>query len=1095
MDMKSRFLSMLLVLIILVGCREEERYAKQQQQSNRTIMAAIDNEHDTSSRTEVDAKGYVTWTETDKLGVFSDVSQNVPFVSMGSGDQVEFSGTLTEEDKEIKCVYFPYNEKTKLEGNKLTMTLPQKYNYSDGILCPMLGVEQPDGTFKFKQLCGAMRLTIKNAPKGTSKLTVIGTRLRGTAYVEDITAPDATLVRGNFRDNIEISFNLEEISDVTFCVPLVPATYSALSLNYIGSDGKKIFPTQRAKGPVTITRGMLLDMPALTALDDDDIVEGYLEQIDVFVQTIAEESYLTIKEKFVKWLNEQDYVEKLELMESQNHDEYGITFTNGKECSIGFIYGDYLVEESRSTDAGIKEFYVPYEKGEKILENRKVKSFSFLILPSSSHPGKSANTLKKMLDESPVNLEWQTPLLDKDKAVVELENCNQVGVVLFTDTHGAGSGFFRISYGNLSYLENSYSMYDKSRLYWKEDDEFDVMRCLQLKPYFFHDKGLLQGTSILYGSYCWSNESYTIDGLDYSLYKLNSTRPEGERTAYLGYTTSCFSKFNYENIGYFFEAFFNGNTIEYAYEYEQKLQDTWLFNGDLKYNKHNRTQRYFSITTDEMTKPNIVTGTINGYTNLKNDEIKYKIYYQEGTEPFSPDEVDNYKDITPENGVIKYSFTDLEPGKTYTYAIGFEYGDKYYYGDLKQFEFEEPVETSDDCTVELLNATCSGYVWAEKDAIEEYGICYSSTSQEPTTGVASTMELDENYQFSVAISKLKPETMYYYRAYAKFKGQDVPQYGEVKTFETGKVDLVNTNSATDVTHRSATASGYVFADEDILTDFGICYSESETPSFSVGEVITVTELDAQSKFGVSLSYLEPETTYYYCAYAIIEGETEYGEIKSFKTKEAPLTPGKAIDLGLPSGTKWASHNVGASSPEGYGGLYGWGDPTGEHREKTETKADSGGSTTRIDFNYRYYGGIYDAPTDICGGELDIANAKWGGAWRLPSLTEVEEIIAYCTMQETEENGVLGFKFIGPNGNTIFLPYTGFRYSRDGSAERSFAGSQGKYWCGTRFQEATIEKNFYRGADCIFLNGIHEGSAYVCPTRADRATGCSVRPVK
>ena len=117
MDMKSRFLSMLLVLIILVGCREEERYAKQQQQSNRTIMAAIDNEHDTSSRTEVDAEGYVTWTETDKLGVFSDVSQNVPFVSMGSGDQVEFSGTLTEEDKEITCVYFPYNEKTKLEGN------------------------------------------------------------------------------------------------------------------------------------------------------------------------------------------------------------------------------------------------------------------------------------------------------------------------------------------------------------------------------------------------------------------------------------------------------------------------------------------------------------------------------------------------------------------------------------------------------------------------------------------------------------------------------------------------------------------------------------------------------------------------------------------------------------------------------------------------------------------------------------------------------------------------------------------------------------------------------------------------------------------
>lgn len=1092
MDMKSCFLSMLLVLIILVGCREEERYAKQQQQSNRTIMAAIDNEHDTSSRTEVDAKGYVTWTETDKLGVFSDVSQNVPFVSMGSGDQVEFSGTLTEEDKKIKCVYFPYNEKTKLEGNKLTMTLPQKYNYSDGILCPMLGVEQPDGTFKFKQLCGAMRLTIKNAPKGTSKLTVIGTRLRGTAYVEDITAPNATLVRGNFRDNIEISFNLEEISDVTFCVPLVPATYSALSLNYIGSDGKKIFPSQRAKGPVTITRGMLLDMPALTALDDDDIVEGYLEQIDAYLNSLDIKDYTELKENVVSWLEGQSFITTVDVSVNECYDEINLVFKGGRSSFIT------LVKEKENTNVNSrlifetaafysygyknKIFHIP-AKDTSVITNIKSKVYTFLDLFLDDLQEDYYN---KAISESPLSLDNDN-LSDRTEAVKDLiDNKKTCGLILLTGTHGYEDqqGAFKIEYeGNIDYINSDdFKKYTSIPGYIYNYKKWKIIKCLAIGSDFILNE-ILDEQTLVYGSYCWSY--------------IKNNRHTGN---FIGHTREALVVNNAVEIWNFFYPLFSGMTVSESYDIlknNKVYAPTWYIVGsnELEYNNKIPNQRYFSITTDEMTKPNIVTGTINGYTNLKNDEIKYKIYYQEGTEPFSPDEVDNYKDITPENGVIKYSFTDLEPGKTYTYAIGFEYGDKYYYGDLKQFEFEEPVETSDDCTVELLNATCSGYVWAEKDVIEEYGICYSSTSQEPTTGVASTMELDENYQFSVAISKLKPETMYYYRAYAKFKGQDVPQYGEVKTFETGKVDLVNTNSATDVTHRSATASGYVFADEDILTDFGICYSESETPSLSVGEVITVTELDAQSKFGVSLSYLEPGTTYYYCAYAIIEGETEYGEIKSFKTKEAPLTPGKAIDLGLPSGTKWASHNVGASSPEGYGGLYGWGDPTGEHKEKTESKPNSAGYYGPIDSNYSYYGGIYDAPTDICGGELDIANAKWGGAWRLPSLDEVEEIIAYCTMQATEENGVLGFKFIGPNGNSIFLPYAGFRNNRIGTAERSFAGSRGRYWCGTRFQEAIDIQKSYRYADCLSLNGINEGSEYGYSSKSDRGIGCSIRPVK
>jgi uncharacterized protein YjdB len=166
----------------------------------------------------------------------------------------------------------------------------------------------------------------------------------------------------------------------------------------------------------------------------------------------------------------------------------------------------------------------------------------------------------------------------------------------------------------------------------------------------------------------------------------------------------------------------------------------------------------------------------------------------------------------------------------------------------------------------------------------------------------------------------------------------------------------------------------------------------------------------------------------------------------------------AIDLGL--SVKWASFNIGATSPEKYGGLYGWADATGS---KTSTNINDYPSST--------------PPTEISGTEYDIAKAKWGGNWRLPTTDELSELNSKCTWAWTTVNGIKGKKATGPNGNSIFIPAAGNRK-------------------GTLFNEIG-ESCFLWGGN--LLGGVygealhlHETDHFISYT--DRYVGLSVRPV-
>ncbi len=133
-----------------------------------------------------------------------------------------------------------------------------------------------------------------------------------------------------------------------------------------------------------------------------------------------------------------------------------------------------------------------------------------------------------------------------------------------------------------------------------------------------------------------------------------------------------------------------------------------------------------------------------------------------------------------------------------------------------------------------------------------------------------------------------------------------------------------------------------------------------------------------------------------------------------------------VNLGLPSGTLWASCNVGANSPTDLGEQYAWGE--------IEVKP-----------NYSEENSLWQGKEceDIGGHpEFDVATAKWGEHWRLPSHEQIKELDEKCKWVYTKKNGVRGFIIIGPNGKNIFLP------SRMSTSQWTYGTYACEYWSST-----------------------------------------------
>ena len=201
-------------------------------------------------------------------------------------------------------------------------------------------------------------------------------------------------------------------------------------------------------------------------------------------------------------------------------------------------------------------------------------------------------------------------------------------------------------------------------------------------------------------------------------------------------------------------------------------------------------------------------------------------------------------------------------------------------------------------------------------------------------------------------------------------------------------------------------------------------------------------------------------------------------------KEEPIIA-EAVDLGL--SVKWASHNVGASEASDYGGLYIWGDCTGaDLRMERIEKFDIHEEIVNADDEIYGISGI---------AAYDIATNKWGETWRMPTEKEIEELIEKCEPTHDCINSVHGIRFTGPNGNSIFLPASGYYYGYHDLRSR---GSYGRYLSGKEYYNTAGHglRNIY-GMDFdlptfdnyYYIDGRGLGSGQIYHTM-----GCSVRPV-
>ena len=314
-----------------------------------------------------------------------------------------------------------------------------------------------------------------------------------------------------------------------------------------------------------------------------------------------------------------------------------------------------------------------------------------------------------------------------------------------------------------------------------------------------------------------------------------------------------------------------------------------------------------------------------------------------------------------------------------------------------------------------------------------------------------------------------------------------------KKTEQNKVE-VKTSQVTDITSTTATASGMlVSSGNSTVYECGVCWCEARNSdgSYDYSDP-TVTSYHMSAGAGVLGSFtckitgLLPKTDYRLRAYALDNDGVTYGYTVWFKTLTDNGNGGgngtnnghDYVDLGLPSGTLWATCNVGATTPEGYGNFFAWGEvePKTVYSWNTYTYCYGGDYyqlTKYCNDSYYGYNGFTDDLTVLLWSD-DAAHEKWGwgSGWRMPTRTECQELWNNTTNIWTTRNGVNGRLFTATNGNSIFLP----------ACNRMRAGS-GCYWsCSLDADDPSCAYSLGFDSDKVTLIGV------------ERNQGQSVRPV-
>ena len=208
--------------------------------------------------------------------------------------------------------------------------------------------------------------------------------------------------------------------------------------------------------------------------------------------------------------------------------------------------------------------------------------------------------------------------------------------------------------------------------------------------------------------------------------------------------------------------------------------------------------------------------------------------------------------------------------------------------------------------------------------------------------------------------------------------------------------------------------------------------------------------------------------------------------------DEPVTPvdnHEYVDLGLPSGTLWATCNVGANAPEDYGDYFAWGETSPKEVYTWETYKWCNGSMYDLTkYNTDSHWGFVDNKTEI-EPEDDAATVNWGPWWRTPTTEQQKELMEECTWIRTTVNGVHGFKVRGSNGNSLFMPAAGYR----DNDQLIDAGTIGDWWSRSCYTSNGISTYAFGACDIGF--NWAEWTQFLNGTNGYRYYGHSVRAVR
>ena len=326
--------------------------------------------------------------------------------------------------------------------------------------------------------------------------------------------------------------------------------------------------------------------------------------------------------------------------------------------------------------------------------------------------------------------------------------------------------------------------------------------------------------------------------------------------------------------------------------------------------------------------------------------------------------------------------------------------------------------TTGSADVTVTSATFHGTVKGlEEQNASAYalGFYYGKSEDNLSEKVAAT----GSSEFQATVSGM-PGDVVYYQAYVTLQGR-VTYKGSVQSAIMTDAKAI-TGEPKDLTANSVILTGKLEKAPQEATS-GIVISGVEG-SEKVRAGVRIVAAGINDNYEIKAEGLLPNTTYHYTAYLDLGNGTVYGEDRTFTTAPSDFNPDTdLVDLGL--STKWAKYNVGATDEKQLGGLFGFGDMTG----------------FQTSINLEDY-----ASADIYKTDRDVANKVYGSWVTMPTIDEFEELFTECKKEwiEDTENHVAGYKFTGPNGNSIFLPAAGTRTQGNVSGE----GLNGYYLSGS-----------------------------------------------